>query len=241
MRLDLAISEQFGYSRNKARSFIESGLVSIDAKICKKPSQEVGEWHILRISDAPELEWVSRSAGKLSGLFEELCVIDLSHKTALDIGASTWGFTQILLAHDIAHVDAVDVGTLQLHDSMRQDARVTSYENTDIRDFSPSRQYDIITIDVSFISLREIVPILPWFTKTDTDIYLLYKPQFEVWKHNLRKTWVPKDEKIVAKTLTEFQDFLVVSGWSVKHLMKAAVVGEAGNQEYMMHIVGNRE
>lgn len=234
MRLDLAISEQFGYSRNKARSFIESGLVSIDAKICKKPSQEVPEWHTLSISDAPELEWVSRSAGKLEWLLEVIWVDSIHWKSCLDIGSSTGGFTQILLAHGALRVTAVDVGTDQLHPSIRSDERVVSHENTDIRTFAPWETYDVITIDVSFISLREIIPVLPRFMTADTDIYLLYKPQFEVGRTNLRKTWVPRDDKVVTKTLAAFQDFLVTSGFCMKHIMKAAVIGEAGNQEYMM-------
>jgi 23S rRNA (cytidine1920-2'-O)/16S rRNA (cytidine1409-2'-O)-methyltransferase len=237
MRLDLFISERYGYSRNKAKSFIEKGLISIDARVCKKPSEEVSDWDRLSISQAPELEWVSRSAGKLEGFFQELWVWFLTWKTALDIGSSTGGFTQILLAHDILHVDAVDVGTLQLHESIRWDARVTSHENTDIRDFLPWETYDIITIDVSFISLWEIFPILERYSHPYTDIYTLYKPQFEVWKENLRKTWVPKDAKIIEKKLREFQHFLYDAGFSLKKTSKASVVWEAGNQEYMMHVV----
>lgn len=237
MRLDLYIVEKFGYSRNKAKSFVELNLVSINKKICNKPSYEVSDWDMVNIADAPELSWVSRSAGKLEGLLSDIWVGSLANKNALDIGSSTWGFSQILLAHDIAHVTAVDVGTDQLHPSIRSDSRVTSYENTDIRTFTPSETYDIITIDVSFISLREIVPVLARFVHENTDIYVLYKPQFEVGKTNLRKTGVPKDDKIIQKSLREFQEFLWLSGYSVEHLMKASVIGEAGNQEYMMHIV----
>jgi 23S rRNA (cytidine1920-2'-O)/16S rRNA (cytidine1409-2'-O)-methyltransferase len=217
-------------------------LVSIGAVVCQKSAQEVWEEDIITIRESREREWVSRSAGKLVGLLEAIWVDTLAWRSCLDIGSSTGGFTQILLAHGASRVTAVDVGTDQLHPSIRSDARVVSHENTDIRTFAPWEMYDVITIDVSFISLREIVPVLPRFTKSDTDIYLLYKPQFEVWKNNLRKTWVPKDEKIVAKTLAEFQDFLASSGWSIRHLMKAAVVGEAGNQEYMMwlQLIENR-
>ena len=239
MRLDLYISEHYGYSRNKAKSFIEGGLVSVDAKICKKPSEEVSEREQVTITQAPELEWVSRSAGKLEGFFQELWIQNLAGKKALDIGSSTGGFTQILLMHEIAHVDAVDVGTLQLDERIRWDHRVTSYENTDIRDFSPWDRYDIITIDVSFISLCEIFPILERFAQWNTDVYALYKPQFEVGRTHLRKTWVPKDEKIVQRIMKQFEEFLMESGFVLRKVSKASVVWEAGNQEYMMHIVGN--
>ena len=239
MRLDIYIAEHYGYSRNKAKSFIESGLVSVNAIICNKPSYEVIDWSIIEISEAQEREWVSRSAGKLLGIFEAVWVEHLDKKTAIDIGSSTGGFTQILLQYGVSSVTAIDVGTQQLHSSLRSDARVELHENTDIREFFPDITYDIITVDVSFISLREIVPVFARFSHRDTDIYLLYKPQFEVGKSNLRKTWVPKDDKIVQKALSEFQEFLSQSGYSVSHLMKASVVGEAGNQEYMMHVANS--
>lgn len=240
MRLDIYITQHYGYSRNKVQSFIKNWLVSVNATICNKPSYEVMDSSLIEIAEAEEREWVSRSAGKLLGIFEALNIHNLHQKTALDIGSSTGGFTQILLQYGVNTVTAIDVGTEQLHPSLRVDSRVELHENTDIRTFTPWCAYDIITIDVSFISLREIVPVLSWFTHSDTDIYLLYKPQFEVGKTNLRKTWVPKDEKIVQKNLTEFQEFLIYSGYSVSYIMRASVVGEAGNQEYMLHVVGNK-
>ena len=239
MRLDTYIAQHYGYSRNKAKSFIESGLVSVNAIICNKPSYNFIDWNIIDISDARERTWVSRSAGKLLGIFEAVWVENLHNKTAIDIGSSTGGFTQILLEYGVSSVTAIDVGTEQLHPSLRSDTRVELHENTDIREFFPHSTYDIITVDVSFISLWEIVPVLARFSHRDTDIYLLYKPQFEVGKANLRKTWVPKDGKVVQKTLSEFQEFLAQSGYSVAHLMKASVVGEAGNQEYMMQVIRN--
>lgn len=236
MRLDIAITERYWYSRNKAKSFIENGLVLLNANICNKSSMEVSEWDIITLKNAPELEWVSRSAGKLEWFFSELWVQKLSGKTALDIGSSTWGFTQILLTHDITHVDAVDVWSNQLHLSLRSDARVSSYENTDIRTFPQKTLYDIITIDVSFISLREIVPVLRSFLHQHTDIYILFKPQFEVGRENLRKTGVPKDEKMILSALDQFIWLLSESGYRIQKVSKASVVGEAGNQEYMIYI-----
>lgn len=240
MRLDLSIVERYWYSRNKAQAIIAGGLVSVNDNTITKTSYTINTWDSIKILESPILQWVSRSAGKIEGFFQELWVEDLTSKIALDIWSSTWGFTQILLSHDITHVDAVDVGTLQLDDRIRTDKRVTSYENTDIRDFSPWVQYDVITIDVSFISLSEIVPILHRFTHETTDIYALYKPQFEVWKENLRKTGVPRDEKIVEKTMKEFEQFLIDTWYILRRTSKASVIWEAGNQEYMMWIVETR-
>lgn len=101
----------------------------------------------------------------------------------------------------------MDVGTLQLHETIRGNPSVTSYEQTDIRKF-PSKVYDVIVCDVSFISLREIVPELARFANGTTDIFLLFKPQFEVGRDQLRKTGVPKDKKIVEQKLAEFEAFL---------------------------------
>jgi 23S rRNA (cytidine1920-2'-O)/16S rRNA (cytidine1409-2'-O)-methyltransferase len=105
------------------------------------------------------------------------------------VGSSTGGFTQVLLEHGAAHVDAVDVGTDQLHDILRSDPRVTSYEQTDIRDFVPNiPKYDIIVCDASFISLVDIIDAILDCASDETHIILLFKPQFEVGREHLRKT-----------------------------------------------------
>lgn len=162
--------------------------------------------------------------------------MQLATATCLDIGSSTGGFTQILLERGARRVVAVDVGTDQLHLSLRGDPHIELYENTDIRTFSKIEKFDIITIDVSFISLREIVPELQRFMKEDTDIFLLFKPQFEVGRANLRKTGVPKSEGIIDLSLHDFQIFLEHAGFTIMKVSKAQVVGEAGNQEYMMWV-----
>lgn len=241
MRLDIAIVQQYWYSRNKAQAIIADGLVTVNNKIIKKTSYEVEGSDTINIASSPILEWVSRSAGKLEGFFQELWVQSLAWKTAIDIGSSTWGFTQILLAHGIERVISVDVGSEQLHPTLRTDSRVELHENTDIRTFSIDTPVSIVTIDVSFISLREIVPVLQRFVTSDADIYALYKPQFEVGREHLRKTWVPRDIQVVEKTLTWFVDFLATAWYEARMISKSSVVGEAGNQEYMMHIVRNNE
>lgn len=241
MRLDIAIVEQYWYSRNKAQAIIADGLVTVNEKLINKTSYDVETTDVISIASSPILKWVSRSAGKLEGFFQELWIQSLTWKTAIDIGSSTWGFTQILLAHDVERVISVDVGSEQLHEMLRLDIRVELHENTDIRIFSVYTPVSIVTIDVSFISLYEIVPVIERFIIPDADIYILYKPQFEVWKENLRKTGVPKDDTIVQKKLTEFVEFLWVSWYQLKKISKSTVVGEAGNQEYMMHIVRNNE
>lgn len=141
-----------------------------------------------------------------------------------------------MLEYGAIHVDAVDVGTNQLHESLRSDTRVTSYEQTDIRSFVSDREYSIIVCDASFISLQEILPSILNFATRKTEIILLYKPQFEVGRENLRKTGVPKDEKITEQCMKEFEEFLAEKNCSIIQKEKSTLQGEAGNQEWIYWI-----
>ena len=262
MRLDLFISEKFGFTRNKAQAFIKDGLVSIDRKIITKPSFEVDWSENISLEEVKKIHWVSRSAGKLDGFLDSLSrhsrgwsnpgtekefdnvtgllrssrwqkPLRIPGATCLDVGSSTWGFTQVLLERWASHIDAVDVGTDQLHPSLRDNPRVTSYEQTDIREFESKTHYDIIVCDASFISLQEIFPSILKFADQSTHIILLWKPQFEVGREHLRKTWVPKDEKIVTKRQKEWEDFLKSHNCEILQKEKSTVIGEAGNEEWM--------
>ncbi|MBP9779156.1 TlyA family RNA methyltransferase [Candidatus Gracilibacteria bacterium] len=247
MRLDHSIVQTYGFSRNKAQQFIEGGLVSIHGKTITKTSYQVDGNEEILLRDEKSVHWVSRSAGKLDGFLNELKELGhdilINGKSALDIGSSTGGFTQVLLEHGIMHVDSVDVGTNQLHESIKGDPRVTSYERTDIRTFSPTLQlsnqssiYDIIVCDVSFISLHEIIPDILRFSLIHTNIFLLFKPQFEVGKENLRKTGVPRNGDIVLQRLQEFEQLLNHNGLIIHKKSPSTVLGEAGNEEWMIWV-----
>jgi 23S rRNA (cytidine1920-2'-O)/16S rRNA (cytidine1409-2'-O)-methyltransferase len=295
MRLDLFLAQGQNFTRNKAQQLISAGLVSVNGKSITKPAFEVSETDSINIQEDRRVRWVSRSAEKLAGFLLPPCEGGMSERqggfalkiqilgtNCLDVGASTGGFTQVLLELGAAHVDAVDVGTDQLHESLRNDPRVTSYEQTDIREFaitSLSREdvtqwqeglapktsdiktplnpllrhnsspksgklktltggsrYDLIVCDASFISLHEILPSMLDLTDEQTNIILLYKPQFEVGRENLRKTGVPKDEKIVEKKLTEFEQFLTEQNCQIIARGKSTLIGEAGNQEWVYWI-----
>ncbi len=240
MRLDIRISELFQVTRNKAQDFIKDGLVSVNKKIIIKPSFEVFGDEICELEEAKKVHWVSRSAGKLDGFLEELWMknyeLPIIGTTCLDVGSSTWGFTQVLLEHWAHHVDAVDVWTDQLHSMIRDDSRVKSYEKTDIRKFSSTSRYDIIVCDASFISLKELLPSILSFSNEKTEIILLWKPQFEVGKGNLRKTWVPKDEKTVWKYQKDWEVFLENNNCKILHKQQSSVIGEAWNQEWLYRI-----
>jgi len=135
--------------------------------------------------------------------------VDVTQKRCLDVGSSTGGFTQVLLEHGAAHVDAVDVGTDQLHPTILADARVSSYEQTDIRDFVSREIYDIIVCDASFIMLEEILPSIMECMSAHTQAILLFKPQFQVGKEHIhKKTGLPKTEKSVREAQERFEVFL---------------------------------
>jgi 23S rRNA (cytidine1920-2'-O)/16S rRNA (cytidine1409-2'-O)-methyltransferase len=183
------------------------------------------------------VHWVSRSAEKLAGFFDQTDYnIQITGSHCLDVGSSTGGFTQVLLEYGASHVDAVDVGTDQLHESIRSDSRVSSYEQTDIRDFAKTHMssvYDIIVCDASFISLLDIIDPIISFAGTDTSIILLYKPQFEVGREQLRHTGVPKDQKVVEKKMREFESILLQKNLNILEVKKSSLMGEAGNQEWV--------
>lgn len=237
MRIDQYLVQHHGFTRNKAQQLIESCLVSIDAKICKKASYDVWKNPIVTILPDRRVDWVSRSAEKLIGFIETLQnPIDILWTHCLDIGSSTGWFTQVLLLLWADHIDAVDVGTDQLNTSLRENIKVTSFEKMDIRDFAKQniwKKYDIIVCDASFISLCEIIDSIGMVADSNTRIILLYKPQFEVWRENLRKTGIPKDSKIVEQKMREFDNFLASKNIEILVREKSTLVGEAGNQEWV--------
>jgi 23S rRNA (cytidine1920-2'-O)/16S rRNA (cytidine1409-2'-O)-methyltransferase len=243
MRLDQYLAHHHALTRNKAQQLIATDLITVNQRICNKSSQSIGEDDIVTIREDRRVHWVSRSAEKLAGFLESLNTpIAISGSNCLDIGSSTGGFTQVLLSLGAHHVDAVDVGTDQLHESLRLDTRVSSYEQTDIRDFSKNNtrsQYDIIVCDASFISLTEIIDPILALANENTMIILLYKPQFEVSREHLRKTGVPKEQSIVDKKMIEFESLLLSKDCVLLDRKASSLMGEAGNQEWIYMIQKN--
>ena len=250
MRLDHFVVQTYWFTRNKAQQLIESGLVSIEEKIVTKTSFQVDWDEDVLLREEKCVHWVSRSAGKLDGFLNQLeawgVQIQIKGRKALDIWSSTGGFTQVLLERWIDHVDAVDVGTNQLHETIRNNPKVSSYEQTDIRTFHPTIQssnqffiYDIIVCDVSFISLHEIVPHILRFSDSKTDIVVLFKPQFEVGREYLRKTGVPRNKEIVQQKIEEFEQLLNHNWLIIQSKSLSTVIWEAGNEEWMIFLKQN--
>ncbi len=238
MRLDQYLVSQYGFTRNKSQQLIVLGLVTVDKKICNKASQLIWKNQDVVLIDDRRISWVSRSAEKLIGFLETMKnPINIVGTHCLDVGSSTGGFTQVLLSQWAQHIDAVDVGTNQLHTSLRIHPNVSSYEQMDIRDFSKQYtsdiSYDIIVCDASFISLIEIIDTILSFASLNTQIILLYKPQFEVWREYLRKTGVPKEQKIIDQKMKEFEIMLHAKSCTILEKEKSTLMGEAGNQEWV--------
>lgn len=237
MRLDHYIRDTYKLTGNKAQQLIKEWYVSVNMLLIQKPAYDVSGSEDISLREEKRIHWVSRSAGKLDGFIEKIWINTwIIGANCLDVGASTWGFTQVLLERGAIHVDAVDVGTAQLHPTIRDDVRVTSYEQVDIRDFISlqwAHRYDIIVCDASFISLHDILTSILSYADNHTHIILLWKPQFEVWKLHLQPRWVPKDEKIVIKKMQEWEEFLVYNNCKISQKEKSTVIGEAGNEEWL--------
>ncbi|WP_086290802.1 23S rRNA (cytidine-2'-O)-methyltransferase TlyA [Campylobacter devanensis] len=226
MRADLAVSKALNISRNQAAGLIENGVVLTDSKIIKKASQEIDKDQIIEIKSQI---YVSRAALKLAGFLDEI-KLNLKDKIALDIGSSTGGFVQILLENGIKQVTALDVGTMQLSANLRDDSRVIVQENTDIREFESGDKFDIITADVSFISLLHIISHIDRLALGD--IILLFKPQFEVGKDAKRtKNGVVKDEKAINKAMIKFESECLALGWKLIYKSNSQIKGKEGNIE----------
>lgn len=242
-RLDKILAEKYGFSRNKAQQFIEAGLVLVNGQKTLKIGQKIIESSIISILEDRRIHWVSRSAEKLFWFLEKPSFAHIKNKildsTCLDVGSSTGGFTQVLLEFWAKHIDAVDVWSGQLHENLKNNAKIFSHENTDIREFESKMQYDFIVCDASFISLQKIVPAILNLANSSTEIILLFKPQFEVGKENINKHGVPKNESIIISTLKTFENYLQEKNCKILAIEKSSLVGEAWNQEYIFYIQKN--
>ncbi|WP_236579178.1 23S rRNA (cytidine-2'-O)-methyltransferase TlyA [Hydrogenimonas urashimensis] len=229
MRLDALLVERgVVASRTKAQELIKEGGVTVDGRVVDKPSFKPAESAQIEIFG--ETRYVSRAARKLKG-FLQTHPVAIEGKRCLDVGASTGGFTQILLERGAAHVTALDVGRLQLHDSFAREARVLSVEETDIREFKSDTPFDVTTCDVSFISLRRIIKDLDRLT--EGVLILLFKPQFEVGRVAKRnRHGVVTDEGAIREAQREFEDAAAKLGWRLMVKEISKIPGKEGNREW---------
>ena len=229
MRLDnYLVEKEFVDSRNKAQTIVKDGLVSVNAKIVKKSSFKVEKGN--KVTVKKYKNYVSRAAFKLDEFLHDIA-LDVSKKIALDIGSSTGGFTQVLLEREVSEVTAVDVGTNQLHESLKNDTRVFSYESCDIRDFESDKSFNLVVSDVAFISLLYILDDV--HRLASDDIILLFKPQFEVGREVKRdKNGVVQDAKAILKAREKFETACESKGWDLIKQSTSKLTGKEGNLEY---------
>ena len=233
MRLDIAVSLQFDMSRQKAKELIEEGKVLVDGKKTEKASKEVGEQCVITVTETPE--YVSRGGYKLKGALEAFD-LNVEGLVCIDIGASTGGFTDCLLKHGAKKVYAIDVGTAQLHESLKNDSRVISLEQTDIRNITPKElgeMPELAVCDVSFISLKHILE--PALSLCKRGVFLI-KPQFELDRGALNKQGVVKKEKDREKAVSKVKQYAVSAGFRVVKTAESPITGKEGNKEYLIYL-----
>ena len=227
-RLDkLILARGLVGSRSEAENWIRLGRVRVGGQTAAKPGLFVDESAPIEL--AASERYVSRAGLKLVGAAKAFN-LDFCGKTVLDIGSSTGGFTDFALQHGAKKIYAVDVGTDQLHPSLRGNKRIELHEKTDIRDFVPNQPVDVIVGDVSFISLREILPhVTKNIMQPETILVAMVKPQFEAGKHQVNKG-VIKNDKVRRQILADFEN------WAKQYFVvldkkDSDVAGAKGNVE----------
>jgi 23S rRNA (cytidine1920-2'-O)/16S rRNA (cytidine1409-2'-O)-methyltransferase len=219
-------------SRTRAKTAIEAGLVTADGVVLRKASDSVAPDARLDASDHP---WVSRGALKLVAALDHFG-FNPAGRVCLDVGASTGGFTEVLLARGARRVTAVDVGRDQLHARLRGHPNVTSLEATDIRSLDPARLGDLpdlATLDVSFISLKLVLPALDLLLRRPAQLVALIKPQFEAGRAHLKKGIV-RDPAVHAAVCDDVAVSARSLGWTVAHVIPSPIEGGEGNKEFLL-------
>ena len=223
-------------SRAKAQAAIAAGLVTANAAPVRKASEEIAVDASLRAT--PAHPYVSRGGIKLAASLDHFG-FDPKGRVCLDIGASTGGFTQVLLERGAKRVYAVDVGRGQLHESLRGRPEVVSYEETDIRTCSPARfraTPNLVTIDVSFISLKLVLPAALKLVAHRTQVVALIKPQFEVGP-TLAKKGIVRDAVLQTAVCGDISAFVTSLGWRVLGIIPSPIAGGDGNAEFLLGAV----
>lgn len=242
MRLDLYLYENgFCGSRTEAKSFVVNGNVTVNGKTVSKPSYDVlGEEQIE--VDRSSKKYVSRGGLKLEAAIDAF-KIDVSGLCAIDIGASSGGFTDCLLKHGAEHVIALDSGTMQLSQILRDDARVTVLENFNARYMSPSDfEYvpEIAVMDVSFISATLIIPAVANILLPGGGFVCLIKPQFEVGRAGVGKGGIVKNDALRRQAVDKVLGSAEASGFENVGLIDSPILGGDGNAEFLAYFLKKR-
>lgn len=240
-RLDVALVERgLAASRERARALILAGQVRVDGHPVTKAGAPVAAGTALSV-ETPDHPYVGRGGVKLAHAIERFGV-RVEGRTALDVGASTGGFTDVLLRCGAKRVVALDVGHGQIDWKLRTDPRVIVLEGVNARTLSPDRlpagttAFDLVTIDVAFISLRQILPVLPPLLVPDADVILLVKPQFEAGRGEVGRGGIVRDEAVQARVVADVSGAAEALGFVPAGMVESPITGMEGNREYFLHV-----
>jgi 23S rRNA (cytidine1920-2'-O)/16S rRNA (cytidine1409-2'-O)-methyltransferase len=241
IRIDALLVERgLTASRERARARILAGDVRVNGRPVTKAGTPVPRDADVTIS-GPDHPYVGRGGLKLAHALDVFAV-DVAGRLALDIGASTGGFTDVLLQRGAAHVVALDVGHGQLDWKIRSDPRVSVVERVNARALNaehlPRDQtaFDVVTIDVSFISLRHILPVVPPLLRANADVLVLVKPQFEAGRAEVGKGGIVRDELVQARVVGEVTAAADALGLGRAGLTESPIAGMEGNREFLLHL-----
>lgn len=237
-RLDTElVRRKLARSRDQARELIDAGLVDVNGFASDKPARRVAQTDSIVVRSGSDHQWVSRGAGKLLGAlaaFPEVSVLD---RVCLDAGASTGGFTEVLLQQGAASVYAVDVGYGQLASRIATDPRVIVMDRTNVRGLDPvafDPRPTLVTADLSFISLKTVIPALVSVAQAHAEFLLMVKPQFEVGRQKLGKGGVVRNLRDRADAVCSVADFAADQGLGCRDVAVSPVAGPSGNVEYFL-------
>ena len=238
MRADaLMVARGLAGSRERAQAMIADGQVLVGGQPLAKPAKKLPP-DVDLVTTVPDIPWVSRGALKLVGGLEAFPAIDPAGLHCVDIGASTGGFTEVLLARGAAHVVAVDVGHGQLHASLAGDVRVESREGVNARNLVPDDfavPPRMIVCDASFISLEKVLPAVMGIASPGAWLLALIKPQFEVGRAQIGKGGIVRDHRIVADAVARIEHWLVADmGWQLVGTAPSPIDGQDGNREFLL-------
>jgi 23S rRNA (cytidine1920-2'-O)/16S rRNA (cytidine1409-2'-O)-methyltransferase len=240
-RLDsLLVARGLAESRERARALILAGKVRVAGRPAAKAGTMVPEEIEVHVAE-PEHAWVGRGGVKLAHALDTFA-IDVTGRLAIDIGASTGGFTDVLLARGARHVLALDVGHGQLHWKLRTDARVTVFEGINARHLTPAQLPSlgpgagIVTVDVSFISLRHILPVIPALLEADGDVVALVKPQFEAGRDDVGRGGLVTDAVVHQRVQEEVTAAATAVGLARIGMIESPITGAEGNREFLLHL-----
>jgi len=237
-RLDLVVLEKgLVNSRQRAQAMIMAGKVLVNNLIVDKSGTLVSPKDDIVLQEEDH-RYVSRGGLKLEKALHTLG-IDINGFVCLDVGASTGGFTDCLLQHGVGRVYAVDVGYGQLSWKLRQNPRVVVIERMNIRYMQPEtipQLVDLVTIDVSFISLKKVVPEILKFMKKNAGILALIKPQFEVGKKNIGKGGVVRDPDLHEKVIENLSEFFIKKHLFCEWVIPSPILGPKGNREFFISL-----